>query len=131
MADQVATLTHGSLSVSQITSAPVLTHARDLLRRAESVDSATCGWVNGDKGKIPPSSIITHDVLTPDNADDALVCADPYRQPCLWNTELYVVGCCAASTSSGCDWKTSCVPYASVNYGCDSSCQKNDHNLIW
>lgn len=33
---------------SQITAAPQLTHQRDLLRRAASVDSATCGWVNGD-----------------------------------------------------------------------------------
>jgi len=36
---------------SQITTAPRLTHQRDLLRRAASVDSATCGWVNGDKGE--------------------------------------------------------------------------------
>ncbi|KEF54974.1 uncharacterized protein A1O9_08626 [Exophiala aquamarina CBS 119918] len=108
---QVIAPTAIELPFSQITAAPKLTHQRDLLRRAATVDSATCGWVNGDH-------------------DDALACADPYHQPCLWNSNLHVVGCCAASATSDCNWKTSCVPWASVNYGCDSDCQKNAYNLI-
>lgn len=39
------------LPISQITAAPQLTHQRELLRRVATIDSATCGWVNGDYSK--------------------------------------------------------------------------------
>lgn len=42
------------LPFSQITTAPQLTHQRDLLRRVATVDSATCGWVNGDYSELSP-----------------------------------------------------------------------------
>lgn len=37
-----------TIVVSPITSPPILTHQRDLIKRAETVGDNTCGWVNGD-----------------------------------------------------------------------------------
>jgi hypothetical protein len=54
MASLIASVSQGiipttlGLPISQITAAPQLTHQRELLRRVETIDSATCGWVNGD-----------------------------------------------------------------------------------
>ncbi|OAP54602.1 hypothetical protein AYL99_11050 [Fonsecaea erecta] len=99
-----------AIPVSPITSAPILTHRRDLLKRADTdtVDDNTCGWVNGD-------------LNTP------LVCD---YQACLWSPELHAVGCCADAYTTDCAWVTSCVPYSMVNNGCDMACQGNYLNTV-
>ncbi|OQV10000.1 hypothetical protein CLAIMM_14064 [Cladophialophora immunda] len=99
-----------AIPVSPITSAPILTHQRDLIKRSDTdtVEDNTCGWVNGD-------------LNTP------LVCD---YQACLWSPELHAVGCCADAATTDCAWVTSCVPYSMVNNGCDMACQGNYLNTV-
>ena len=57
MADIVASVTRlqrvtpKTIPVSPITAAPLMTHQRKLLKRQDTVNDGTCGWVNGDLSK--------------------------------------------------------------------------------
>lgn len=53
-----------TIPVSPITSAPSLTHQRDLVKRAETVGSDTCGWVNGDLSEMTRVQVANEVTLT-------------------------------------------------------------------